>query len=145
MISTILAIALPFASGVDADVSARVLVAPGIVFSLHSDSYYDQRERRRKQHYAQVQAERDADRRHEEEFDRRKWHGSQERHEQMRRDMIESNRQREQARASREQGYRDQENRDKDERNHRQDARNHAKDDQRHRQEDQQRQQSQRP
>lgn len=140
MISTVLAIALPFMSGVDADMSVGVIVAPGIVFGMHSDSYYDQRERRRRQHFAQVQAERDADRRHQEEFDRRQWRGSQAHHDEMRRNMMESNRQHEQARAGREQAYRDQENRDKDERNHRQDARNHAKDDQRHRDE-----QSQRP
>ena len=139
MISILLTCLLPLANGHDADVSAEVIVSPGIVFSFHPDSYYDQRDRNRHNRQLRLQSERDADRRREEAFDRGRWNGSQERHEERRRSMIESHRQREQARANREQAFRDEENRDRDERNHRKDDRNHQKDDQRHREENSQR------
>ena len=145
MIATFFTCVLPIVASLDADVSARVQVAPGIAVSLHSDSYYDQREKDRQNHLAQVQSERDEDRRNQESFDREQprekgsfyfWRDNREQHERKQREMVEANRRREQARANREQAFRDEENRDKDERNHRQDERNHEKDDRQHQEED---------
>jgi hypothetical protein len=139
MISILLTCLLPLANGRDAEVVAEVIVSPSIVFSFHPDSWYDQRDRNRRDRQRRIQSQRDADLRRQEAFDRGRWHGSQAHHEEMRRNMLESNRRREQARANREQAFRDEENRDRDERNHRKDDRNHQRDDQHHREEESQR------
>ena len=129
MISNFLTCVLPLVVSLDADVSARVQVAPGITVSLHSDSYYNQREKDRRNHLAQVQSERDADRRNRESLDREQprakgsfffWRDSKDQHERKQRDMVEAQRQREQIRSNREQGFRDEANKDLDERQRRQ-------------------------
>ena len=138
MISNFLTCVLPLVASLDADVAARVQVAPGIAVSLHSDSYYDQREKDRQNHLAQVQSERDADQRRRESFDKEPtrekgslyfWRDTKDQHARKQQDLVEAQRQNEQARANREQAARDEENRDRDERNHRQDDRNNQKDD----------------
>ena len=144
MISTILAFVLPLTTSLDADLSARVQVAPGISVSLHSDSYYTQRENERRDNQRKIQADRDADLARQESFNRERqrgpgsmmfWRDTREQHAQKQRVMEEKQRQNEQARANREQAMRDQENRDRDERNHQKDERQHQQDDARHREE----------
>jgi hypothetical protein len=129
MISTFFTCVLPIVASLDADVSARVQVAPGVAISLHSDSYYDQREKDRQNHLAQVQSERAADQRRQESFGREPtrgngsllfWRDTKEQHAQKQRDLVEAQRKNEQARANREQSLRDEGNHDRDERQHRQ-------------------------
>ena len=148
LISTILALVLPLANSVDADLSARIQVAPGLNVSLHSDSYYTQREDERRNNQRLIQADRNAEIRRQQSFDRERqregksvffWRDTREQHAQKQRVLEERNRRNEQARANREQAMRDEENRDRDERNHQKDERQHQQDDQRHREEDQRR------
>ena len=148
MISTILAFVLPLTTSIDADLSARVQVAPGVTVSLHSDSYYTQRENDRRENQRRIQTDRDADQRRQESFNRERqregrsvffWRDTREQHAQKQRVLEEKHRQSEQARANREQAMRDEENRDRDERNHQKDERQHQQEDQRHREENQRR------
>jgi hypothetical protein len=153
MISILLAIVLPFVSSVDVDLGARVQASPGLTISFHSDSYYSQRERERLENQRRIQAERNADRRRQESFDREReredgsfyfWRDTREQHARKHRRLEDRHRQNEQARANREQFIRDEENRDRDERNRQRDEANRQKDE-RQRQEDDRRQRDQRP
>jgi hypothetical protein len=70
MISLILGCLLPLANGADIGLSANVQVAPGIAVNLHSDSYYAQRDRDRQANLARIQADRDAEQRRRDDYDR---------------------------------------------------------------------------
>jgi hypothetical protein len=72
MISLILTCLLPLANGADIGLSAQVQVAPGIAVNLHSDSYYAQRDHDRQANLARIQAERDNEQRHRDDYDRQK-------------------------------------------------------------------------
>lgn len=132
MISSILACILPIVMGLDADLSARIQVGPGIAVGMHPDSYYDQREKERQNNQARAQAERADDQRRQESFGREQtrgngsllfWRDTKDQHARKQQDLMVAQRQREQVRANREQSDRDEANRDRDERNHRQDDR----------------------
>jgi hypothetical protein len=72
MISLILTCLLPLANGADIGISAQVQVAPGIAVNLHSDSYYTQRDHDRQANLARIQADRESEQRHRDDYDRQK-------------------------------------------------------------------------
>jgi hypothetical protein len=125
MISTILSCLLPLASGIDADFSMNVQVAPGININLHSPAYYDQRERDRQERLDRIQADREEERNHEAALDREKpreqggvylWRDTPEARERQREELRDEERRNEAARATQERLLREEEARDEQER-----------------------------
>ncbi len=145
MIAIILSL-LPFVNSQNADLSTRVQVSPGISITFHSDSWYDQREKERRENQERIQAERNAERERQEAFDRERqrgnlspyfWRDTRDQHEQKRRKMEETRRLNEQVRANREQSMREEEARDREERNHQKDELKDKDDNRGHREHDQ--------
>jgi hypothetical protein len=115
---------LPLAMGLDADVSVRVQVAPGVTVNLHSDSYYQRREEERRQQREQLQAQRDQELRRQEALDREKprepgsmylWRDTPEQRERERQHLREEHQRREEERLARERLLREEEERDRQE------------------------------
>ncbi|HXP91587.1 MAG TPA: hypothetical protein VN931_11745 [Fibrobacteria bacterium] len=125
MISTILSCLLPLASGIDADFSVNLKVAPGVSINLHSPAYYDQRERDRQERLDRIQADREEERNREAALDREKpreqggvylWRDTPEARERQREELRDEERRNEAARATQERLLREEEARDADER-----------------------------
>jgi hypothetical protein len=125
MISTILSCLLPLASGIDADFSVNVKVAPGVSINLYSPAYYDQRDRDRQARLEQIQAQREDERRREAALDQEKpreqggvylWRDTPEARERQREQLREEERRNEEARIAQERLLREEEARDEQER-----------------------------
>jgi hypothetical protein len=125
MISTILSCILPLASGIDANISMKVQVAPGITVSLHSPGYYDQREHDRQARLDQIQADREDERNREAALEREKpreqggvymWRDTREARQRQLEQLREQDRREEEARAAQERLLREEDARDAAER-----------------------------
>lgn len=122
MISSLLSCLLPLVSGVDADFSVNVQVAPGISVNLHSPSYYDQREKDRQARLEQIQAEREEERNRMSSFERSKprdqggmyqWRDTRASREMARQRLLKEQREHEEARIAQERLLREEEEQDR--------------------------------